>query len=157
MSIVRLEQIIEPSIFTGYIANNTMEKTALVQAGVMTRNSSIEQQLKAGAHSFKISLWNDIGNEEANIVNDNPDDHSTPHGINSTKQIVRKSFLHNSWGHAQFASEISGSNALERIQSRVAAYWERQLQKRLIATLSGVQADNLACLLYTSDAADERS
>ncbi|HHX34991.1 MAG TPA: hypothetical protein GX719_06960, partial [Gammaproteobacteria bacterium] len=75
---------------------------------------------------------------------DDPDDHSTPHAINSTKQIVRKSYLHNSWGAAQFASEISGSNALERIQSRVQNYWERQLQKRLLATLAGVKADNIA-------------
>jgi L-2-hydroxyglutarate oxidase LhgO len=42
------------------------------------------------------------------------------------------------------ASEIAGSDALVRIQNRVQVYWERQLQKRLVATLNGVIASNTA-------------
>jgi hypothetical protein len=42
------------------------------------------------------------------------------------------------------ASELSGSSALERIQSRVLAYWDRQWEKRLIATLMGVLYSNVA-------------
>ena len=43
-----------------------------------------------------------------------------------------------------FASELSGDNAIARIQDRAAAYWTRQLQARLIASLNGVLADNVA-------------
>lgn len=42
------------------------------------------------------------------------------------------------------ASELSGSNAIARIQDRATAYWTRQLQSRLIASLNGVLADNQA-------------
>lgn len=42
------------------------------------------------------------------------------------------------------ASELAGSDALARIQDRAAAYWSRQLQKRLVASLSGIIADNVA-------------
>lgn len=41
------------------------------------------------------------------------------------------------------ASELSGSDALARIQSRVTAYWDRQYSKRLIASLLGVLASNV--------------
>jgi hypothetical protein len=42
------------------------------------------------------------------------------------------------------ANELSGSSALERIQSRVLAYWDRQWEKRLIATLMAVLYSNVA-------------
>jgi hypothetical protein len=42
------------------------------------------------------------------------------------------------------ASELSESSALERIQSRVQAYWDRQWEKRLIASLRGVLPSNVA-------------
>lgn len=144
MATVRLADIIEPQVFTDYIVQNTMEKTALVQSGVMARNAVIAEQLSAGAHSFNVPFWNDIGNEEANVVNDDPADLSTPNKIGSGKQLIRKSFLHNSWSAMNLASEISGADALARIQSRVTAYWERQTQRRLVASLKGVLAGNVA-------------
>ena len=42
------------------------------------------------------------------------------------------------------ASELSGSDALRRIQDRVSAYWGRQFEKRLIASLRGVLLSNVA-------------
>jgi hypothetical protein len=42
------------------------------------------------------------------------------------------------------ASELIGSDALARIQSRVNAYWDRQFEKRLIASLRGVLLSNVA-------------
>ncbi len=42
------------------------------------------------------------------------------------------------------ASELSGDNALVRIQDRISAYWDRQFEKRLIASLKGVLFSNVA-------------
>lgn len=144
MATTRLSDVIVPVEFTDYIVQNTMEKTALVQSGVATRNGVIQSQLQAGADSFTIPNWFDLGNEEANIVNDDPADLSVPYKINAGKQLVRKSFLHNSWSAMNLASELSGDDALQRIRSRTVAYWERQLQRRLIASLNGIIADNVA-------------
>lgn len=144
MAVTRLSDIIEPTEFTNYIVQNTMEKTALVTSGVMVLNGVIQDQLAAGAHSFSIPFWLDLGNEEANVVNDDPTNNSTPNKLQSGKQLVRKSFLHNSWSAMNLASEISGDNALVRIQNRVSSYWQRQMQRRLISSLKGIMADNIA-------------
>lgn len=144
MAVTRLTDIIEPAKFTDYITQNTMQKSALVQSGVVTRNSVIENQIKAGAHSFTVPMWNDLGDDEANIVSDDPDSSSTPNKIGSAKQVVRKSFLHNSWSTMNLASEIAGNDALSRIQARATAYWQRQMQRRLVASLNGIKADNEA-------------
>jgi len=43
-----------------------------------------------------------------------------------------------------FASELAGSSALARIQSRVQAYWDIQLEYRLINSLLGCMKSNIA-------------
>jgi len=144
MANTRLTDIIEPAKFTDYIVNNVMHNSALLQSGVLVPNSVIATQINAGAHSFTVPMWNDLSDAEANIVSDDPAVNSTPNKIGASKQVVRKSFLHNSWSAMNLASEIAGSDAMVRIQGRVTSYWERQLKKRLVSTLTGVKAANLA-------------
>lgn len=144
MAVTQLADIIEPQIFTDYIVQNTMEKTAFFQSGVAVRNALMQEQLKAGAESFNVPFWSDLANDEANIANDDPAVFSTPYKLTSGKQVTRKAFLHNSWSAMNLASELSGNDALKRIQARATAYWDRQMQRRLIASLNGILADNVA-------------
>ena len=144
MATVQIADVIVPSEFTSYIVENSIEKSALVTSGIVTRNAAIDDQLQAGADSFTVPFWKDLADDEANIANDDPTILAVPRKLSSGKQIVRKAFLHQSWAAMNLASELSGSNALERIQDRVAAYWTRQAQKRLIASLQGIMADNVA-------------
>lgn len=144
MATTRLIDIVEPQKFTDYVITNTMQKTALFRSGVAVNNPEIARQLKAGAHSFTTPYWHDLGDEEANIANDDPAINSTPNKLGSGKQIIRKSFLHQSWSAMNLASEIAGDDALQRIQTRVTAYWDRQAQRRLVASLNGIMAANIA-------------
>ena len=140
----KIDDIVVPSEFTAYVVQNTMEASAFVQSGVASRNSEIESQLRAGAESFSVPFWNDLSDDEADIVSDDPDVLSVPGKVVAGKQTVRKAFLHKSWSAMNLASELSGDDALTRIQSRASAYWTRQTQRRLIASLSGIIADNIA-------------
>jgi hypothetical protein len=144
MATTRLADVVVPEEFTSYIVQNTMEKSALVAAGVAVRNAEIEAQLTAGADSFTVPNWFDLGNDEADIVSDDPAVDSVPRKLVAGRQVVRKAFLHNSWSAMNLASELAGDDAIARIKDRAAAYWTRQLQKRLVATLNGILADNEA-------------
>lgn len=144
MATTRITDVIVPEEFTAYIAQDSLEKTALVQSGAVVTNAAIAEQLRAGAESFTIPYWLDLGNEEANVVSDDPAVFSTPLKLTSGKQIVRKNFLHGSWSAMNLASELAGADALARIQDRVSAYWARQAQRRMVATLQGIQARNVA-------------
>ncbi|APW47064.1 hypothetical protein [Rhodoferax antarcticus] len=144
MATVQIQDVVVPGQFTSYIVENSIEKSALVTSGIVTRNAAIDSQLQAGADSFSAPFWKDLADDEANIANDDPAILAVPRKLSSGKQIVRKAFLHQSWAAMNLASELSGANALGRIQDRVAAYWTRQAQKRLIASLAGIMADNVA-------------
>jgi Major capsid protein 13-like len=100
-------------------------------------------QLSAGAEQFTVPFWGDAGENEPDITNDDPTVQSVPLKITAAKQVVRKSFLHQSWSDMTLASELSGSDALARVQSRVQAYWDRTWERRLIASLMGVLYSNV--------------
>ncbi len=144
MLVTQIADVVVPAEFTAYQVENSMVSTALFQSGVAVRNNEITSQLQAGAQSFTVPFWADLGESEADITNDDPTDLSTPLKITAARQVVRKSFLHQSWSEMSLASELSGDNALARVQNRVSAYWDRQFEKRLIATLKGVLFSNVA-------------
>ena len=144
MATTQIADIIAPEVFTSYVIQNSVERSAFSKSGVVVLNAAINDQLQAGAESFKVPFWKDLGDTEANLANDNPAADAVPGKLGSEKQMVRKSFLHNSWGAMNLASELSGSNAIDRIQDRASAYWERQFSRRLIASMKGILADNVA-------------
>jgi hypothetical protein len=144
MAQVQITDVVVPAEFTAYQVENSLVSTALYQSGVMLPNGEMAAQLQAGAQQFTVPFWSDIPDIEADITTDNSAVLSTPQKITAASQLVRKSFLHSSWSEMSLASELSGSEALARVQSRVLAYWNRQWEKRLIASLLGVLYSNVA-------------
>jgi hypothetical protein len=143
MPVTQISDVIVPAEFTAYQVENSLVSTALFQSGVVAKNGLIEAQLQAGSESFNVPFWADLGDNEADITSDDPNVLSTPLKVGAAKQVVRKSYLHQSWSEMSLASELSGSDALARVQSRVTAYWDRQFEKRVIASLQGVLHSNV--------------
>jgi hypothetical protein len=144
MAQVQIADVVVPAEFTNYLVENSLLSTALFQSGVIQPNGEMQAQLQAGAQSFTVPFWADIPDVEADITTDVLANLSTPQKITAAAMVVRKSFLHASWSEMSLASELSGSDALVRVQSRVQNYWDRQFEKRLIASLMGVLYSNVA-------------
>lgn len=144
MATTQITDVVVPEEFTNYVTLNSVERNAFAKSGVAVQNGVMVEQLTAGSESFKVPAWLDLADTAANLVSDDPDEDAVPGNLGSAKQIVRKSFLHNSWAAMNLASELSGSDALARIQDRASAYWSRQFARRLIASLTGILLDNVA-------------
>ena len=140
----QLVDVVVPAEFTAYQVQNSMISTAFYQSGVLVPNAVIQTMLAAGGDSFTIPFWLDLPQAEADIVNDDPNSLSVPQKMSANKQIVRKSYLHESWSSMNFAAELAGSSPLAALQSRILTYWNRQYEKRLFATLNGIVAANKA-------------
>jgi hypothetical protein len=139
MAVTQIADIIQPVQFTQYQLEQSMISTALFASGVLVQNGLMASQLAKGSNNFTIPVWVDpAGAGEADITNDNPAILSTPLKVTANPQVVRKSYLHQSWSEMSLASELAGADALGLVQSRVLAYWNKQYEKRLIASLMGV-------------------
>jgi hypothetical protein len=145
MAVTQIADVVVPAEFTAYQVENSMVSTALFQSGVLVQNGLVASQLAKGSNNFTIPFWADpAGAGEADITSDDPAVLSTPVKVTANKQIVRKSFLHQSWSEMSLASELAGADALALVQSRVLNYWDKQYEKRLIASLLGVLYSNVA-------------
>jgi len=144
MAQTQIADVVVPAEFSAYIVENSMVSAAIFQSGVALPNGLISEQLQAGSAQFTVPVWSDDGESETDISSDNIAVLSTPLKLTAVPQVVRKHFLHQSWSEMSLASELAGSEALARVQSRVQAYWDRQYERRIIASMLGVLYSNVA-------------
>jgi hypothetical protein len=128
MAVTQISDVVVPAEFTAYQIEKSMVSTALYQSGVLVKNGAIADALAVGSNNFSVPFWRDdvAGNAEALISNDDPTVLSTPQKITSGRQIVRKSFLNQSWSEMSLAAELAGDDPIVALQDRVSAYWDRQ-------------------------------
>ena len=91
MATTQLADVIVPEAFCIH-RGEPAEKSALVQSSVMARNQEVEAQLKAGADSFSVPYWKDLGDDEANITNDNPAQEATPPSSRQASRSFARAF-----------------------------------------------------------------
>lgn len=140
----RLSDLIEPEVYGDYQSQNTLERTALVQSGIAVTDPMLDAKAASGGRVIDVPFWRDLGNDEPDIGSDDPDQESTPGKIAAGEQLARIAYLNKSWSASDLASEIAGANAMNRIKDRVEAYWQRAFQRRILATVRGVLAANMA-------------
>ncbi len=139
-----ISDVVVPENFTQYVVDESTRRSAFILSGAATNNALLESKAGIGGTTVNLPFWNDLGDQEANISDDVISNLATPIGVTADKQVARISQLNNGWFTSDLASELAGSNASDMIKSRVADYWTRQFNKRLVASSVGVYADNLA-------------
>jgi len=109
----------------------------------------MQARVSQGGNISNLPAWGDLqspadGAPDPNISNDNPSETSTPNALNAINQIVRTSYLNNSWSAASLAGELAGSDPMRRIAERLNAYWNRVYEWRLVQSLIGILLSNVA-------------
>jgi len=144
MPVTRLSDVIVPEVYAGYMAKDTTDKTAIFESGIMRTDGSFGALLAGGGRTFNMPFWNDLDNTEANVASDAPDQKSVPRNVSASKDVAARQFRTQSWSTMDLTGVLAGSDPLARIRERTNAYWNRQFQSFLVATLTGVFADNAA-------------
>lgn len=145
MATVRLSDVVVPEVYADYQAVNSPEKTAFVESGIVVTSDILNTKANSGGKILDVPFWKDLdSSSEPNISNDDPAVSATPEKVGTGTQIARVAYLNNGWSSTDLSGEIAGSSPMQRIASRTGIWWQRQWQKRVIASCNGVQADNVA-------------
>lgn len=143
MSATRLTDVVIPEIYLDYQTENNPEKTAFFESGVATRNPLLDNFASGGGRVVDVPFWKDLDpSTEPNLSSDDPDSSASPNKIEAGRQIARMAYLNQGYSTADLAGEIAGSNPMQRIRDRFGRYWMRQWQRRTIAVVNGIIADN---------------
>lgn len=145
MAVTQLSDVYVPEVYSSYSAVDGPEKTAFFESGVATRNAALGSLFAAGGRVAELPFWKDLdASDEPNYGTDNPDDVAVPAKVTTGVQVARLAALNQGYSNANLTAELAGENPMQHVRNRFGTYWMRQWQRRTIATLQGVVADNIA-------------
>lgn len=159
MANVTLSDVWIPSVFASYQIKDSVEKTAFVESGIATTNDLFNQLAAGPGRITTMPFWNDLdASLEPNYSNDIYTDIAEPQGLGTGEMLARISELNEGWGASDLVSQLNGTDPLKLIAGRIDAFWNRQFQRRCIATAIGIYNDNVAAnagdmVIDVSDAA----
>lgn len=144
MALVQLTDAIIPEVYLSYQTNDDPELTALFESGAAVRSPVLDEAANTAGSVTHIPFWKDIDPTDEPNYSDDTTNEATPDKLGSGEQIARVAYLNKGMSAADLVSELAGSDPMVRIRNRYSTYWQRQWQRRVIASLVGVLADNVA-------------
>lgn len=139
-----LSDVIIPTVYGDVQANNTLEKSAFFQSGVAVQNAAYDALANSGSLIGHMPYWNDLSNTEPNYSTDNPSDVAVPEAVTQGECLYRMAYENKGWSSADLVADLTNHDPMQRVKDRVEAYFIRQNERRAIACLQGVYADNVA-------------
>lgn len=137
MPVTRIQDVIQPEVFTPYTIQRTMELSALIQSGIAENNSQFNQLASGPNTIINMPYWEDLTGEPE-VMDDEGE--TTPGKITANKDVARKMAWVKSYGANALSAMLSGDDPMRAIADLFAAYWSRQYQQMLLSILDGVFA-----------------
>jgi hypothetical protein len=138
--------VVVPSVFTANVIQEALALNAFVASGVMIRDPQLDAFLNSdlGGKTINPRYIGPLVQDDANVSSDDPEVSSTPKNLSAVQNTAVRQSLNQSWSEMDLAVDLNGMDPMAGLQTRVAGYWTGELQKRLLASLQGVIANNVA-------------
>lgn len=134
----------EPVILS-YMTEEPVEKTAFFQSGIITPTPYAAEIANGPSNIANLPYWKAIDTSiEPNYSNDVYQDIATPRNVQTGDMLVRMAYLNEGFGQSDLTVELTSENPLQSVANRLDNFWQRQAQRRLLATALGLYNDNRA-------------
>lgn len=144
MATVQLADIYNPLVFAQSAQEAQEQLNAFIRSGVTRSDAQIQGAANQGGNIGELPFYVPLTNSEPNYSTDNPATSSTPENISSAKMIYRLASQNKSWAVMDLASELALENPAQAITNRIGQYWATANERRIIESIRGVIADNIA-------------
>jgi hypothetical protein len=136
---VKIEDIVIPEVFDPYFLERTAEKSHLIRAGIVVRDSVFDQLATGGGTTINLPFYTDLTGDDQILSDTDPLETKK---IGTARDIARLHTRGDARSVNDLSGALSGTDPLRVIVELISDYWIRQEQKTLIATLKGVFANN---------------
>ena len=135
MAITKISDVIVPELFNPYVMNRTMELSEFFKSGIVVNSPEFDALASEAARTHNMPFFEDLqGESEATLE----DVKMTAAKIGSDKDVSTTILRQKMWAATNLSAALAGSDPMKAIGDLVASYWARDMQKELIAILSGV-------------------
>lgn len=133
------------AVLTSFLDRDPVSATPFAQSGLLTTNPAIALAAASATNIVVLPYWNDLDDSiEPNYSNDVYEDIAIPQKINSGSMNARNAWLNEGWSVMSLAAAMASDDPWARIASRLDAYWAKQAERRVVATVRGLYLDNIA-------------
>lgn len=135
MAVTKIADVIVPELFNRYVINRTMELSEFFKSGIVVNSPEFDALASEAARTHNMPFFEDLqGESEATLENVK----MTPKKIGSNKDVSTTILRQNMWAATNLSAALAGADPMRAIGDLVAGYWARDMQKELMAILSGV-------------------
>lgn len=132
-------------VLLSYMTQDPVEKTAFFQSGILAPTPYAAEIARGPSNLANIPFWKAIDSSiEPNYSNDVYQDIATPRNVQTGEMMARVAYLNEGFGQADLTVELTSQNPLQSVATRLDNFWQRQAQRRLLATSLGIYNDNVA-------------
>lgn len=144
MASVQIADIYDPVVFNGAVQEAAIELNRFRASGIIADDATISAMASGPGQTGELPFFLGLTNDEPNYSSDDPTAFSTPAKITDGLQTYMSAHKNKSWSTMDLARELALQDPLGAIVNRIAKYWAVDSEKRLINSLKGVMADNIA-------------
>lgn len=135
MAVTKIADVIVPEIFMKYVIERTKELSAFWQSGVISAGGAmLGGNLTSGGNTINMPFWADLVNTSEELSDSAA---LVVHNISAKKDVAVLHFRGAAWGANDLAHQLAGDDPMGAIASLVATWWNRDMQRMLLATLKG--------------------
>ena len=162
----QISDIIVPEIFVPYQQQQTVIKTEIIQAGILTQSPMLNGLLAKnnGGLIFSVPSFLSLDSTDStgseNVSTDEAADVQTlaagagttlaaqndarPQKTGTSLELATRLSRNNHWASADLSTALAGPDPIQSISSQTGGYWSQRLQRAFVETMVGVFADNTA-------------
>lgn len=144
MAVVAISDIYNPLTFSRRSQQAQIQLNRFLSSGIAVNDPAIAAQLGTGGMIGDMSNFAPLTVGEPNYSTDNPASSTTPANVTSELAKFRSAARNKSWSTMDLAREIALNDPVAAITGRIGAYWAQDDEQRLIKSLLGVLAGNIA-------------
>lgn len=133
----KINDIIEPAVFSAYVREKIAEKSALIASGAVVNSEKLDQLASGGGRTVSMPFWKRISGD-SEVLSDSGS--LTADAVPANADVAAINYRGKAWSARELASAVAGDSAVAAVADMVADYWVREEQKLLVATLAGVFA-----------------
>lgn len=141
---VQIADIYNPLTFARRAQQAQLQLNRFIASGIATADSRIAEQISAGGHLGELSNYQPLTVGEPNYSTDDPDTNSTPAKVGTELQKFRAAARNQSWSTMDLSRELALEDPVGAITGRIGNFWATDDEQRIIASLLGILADNVA-------------
>jgi hypothetical protein len=130
-----VSDVIVPEIFEQNVIERTAELPAFYQAGIVMADTQFNEKAAGGGKTVNMPFWQDISGARQ-ILDDSTS--LTTNKIAASKDVAAIHNDANAWSTNLMAKLLSGDDPMAAIGDLVAAYWGREDEDMLVASIQGL-------------------